>query len=71
VNRQVLITDREFSPTIAKALDILKTQHGQEILVIDVCDSEFKGAGERVGHLEYEEWLACAYAFVAFRGSAR
>ena len=55
---QVLITDREFAPTIAKALDILKTQHGQEILVIDVCDSEFKGAGERVGHLEYEEWLA-------------
>ena len=55
---QVLITDREFSPVISKAHAILKTEHGKDIVVIDVCDSEFTGVGEQLGAYEYEAWLA-------------
>lgn len=54
----VLITDREFAPLMAKALDILKTQFGRSIVVIDVCDSEYTGPGEQLGQFEYEAWLA-------------
>ena len=55
---QVLITDREFSPVMAQALQILKEQHGRELVVIDVCDSEYTGPGERLGAHEYEAWIA-------------
>jgi fatty-acyl-CoA synthase len=55
---EVLITDREFSPVITQALQILREQHGRTLLVIDVCDSEFNGPGERVGAHDYEAWLA-------------
>jgi len=54
----VLITDREFAPVMAKALDILKTQFGRSIVVVDVCDSEYSGPGEQLGQFEYEAWLA-------------
>jgi len=54
----VLITDREFAPVMAKALDILKTQFGRSIVVIDVCDSEYKGPGDQLGQFEYEAMLA-------------
>ena len=54
----VLITDREFAPVMAKALDILKTQFGRSIVVIDVCDSEYRGPGEQLGQFEYEAMLA-------------
>jgi len=54
----VLITDREFSTVMSKALDILKTQFGRSIEVIDVCDSEYTGPGEQLGRYEYEAWLA-------------
>jgi fatty-acyl-CoA synthase len=54
----VLITDREFAPAISEALRILREQHGREPVVIDVCDSEYTGAGERVGAHEYEALLA-------------
>ena len=54
----VLITDREFSPTIAQALQMLEKDFGRQLLVIDVCDSEYTGAGERVGSREYEAWIA-------------
>jgi fatty-acyl-CoA synthase len=55
---EVLITDREFAPVIAPALKLLREQHGRTLLVIDVCDSEFTGPGERVGAIDYEAWLA-------------
>lgn len=55
---KVLITDREFSPVMAQALAQLKSQHGRSLTVIDACDSEFTGPGERLGTLEYEAWLA-------------
>jgi len=54
----VLITDREFAPVMAKALDILKNQFGRSIVVVDVCDSEYTGPGEQLGEYEYEAWLA-------------
>jgi fatty-acyl-CoA synthase len=54
---RVLLTDREFSSVIRDALAILKTEHGKEIVVIDVCDSEYTGPGETVGHFEYEAWI--------------
>ncbi len=53
----VLITDREFSPVMAKALDILKSQFGRSVVVVDVCDSEYTGPGEQLGQFEYEAWL--------------
>jgi fatty-acyl-CoA synthase len=55
---QVLITDREFAPVMAQALRILKEEHGREPIVIDVCDSEYSGPGERLGAHEYEALLA-------------
>jgi len=54
---QVLITDREFAPVMANALALLREQHGRMPLVIDVCDSEYTGPGERLGPHEYEAWL--------------
>ena len=60
----VLITDSEFSTLMQEALRILKAEHGRAPLVIDVCDSEYTGAGTRVGTVEYEALLA-AHAPVA------
>ncbi len=54
----ILLTDREFSPTIRKALDILAAEHGRRPVVIDIDDSEFTGPGERLGAYEYEALLA-------------
>jgi fatty-acyl-CoA synthase len=54
----VLITDSEFSSVMQEALRILEREHGRELLVIDVCDSEYGGPGERVGAFEYEDFLA-------------
>jgi len=55
---QVLITDREFSSTLREALRLLHEQYGQSVTVIDVCDIEYTGAGERLGSFEYEALLA-------------
>ncbi len=55
---RVLITDREFSPVMAEALRLLRDDHGRNPVVIDVCDSEFSGPGERIGSHEYEALLA-------------
>jgi fatty-acyl-CoA synthase len=51
---KVLITDREFSKTIAPAL--AEVEH--DILVIDYDDPEYAGPGERLGAIEYEAFLA-------------
>ncbi|MGN2391591.1 acyl-CoA synthetase [Pelomicrobium sp. G1] len=50
---KVLITDREFSPTIAKALARLEKRP----LVIDIDDPEYQGPGERLGEKEYEAFM--------------
>ena len=53
----VLLTDSEFGGVMREALRILRETHGRELLVIDICDSEWTGSSERVGTLEYESWL--------------
>ncbi|HLB13342.1 MAG TPA: acyl-CoA synthetase [Burkholderiales bacterium] len=50
---KVLITDREFSGTVAAALEKLDRRP----LVIDVEDPEYSGAGQRLGRLDYEAFL--------------
>jgi fatty-acyl-CoA synthase len=52
---RVLITDREFSGTIGKALKLLSVE--QRPLVIDVDDPQFSG-GELLGDKDYEAFLA-------------
>ena len=64
----VLITDTEFSPTMGAALKTLREVHGRQVTVIDVSDSEYTGAGERVGSLNYEEWLAAHPPVVQLQG---
>ncbi len=54
----VLITDREFAPLIAPALQALREQHGRDPVVIDVSDSEYTGPGDCLGSHGYETLLA-------------
>ena len=65
---QVLITDREFYPVISKALEILKTEHARDVVVIDVCDTEYTGPGETLGAFEYESWIASHEPLVKLEG---
>ncbi len=51
---KVLLTDREFSPTIAKALELAK----RKPIVIDIDDPVYDGPGERLGSVDYEDFLA-------------
>ncbi|MBE0615272.1 MAG: acyl-CoA synthetase [Burkholderiales bacterium] len=51
---KVLIADREFSATVAQALAKME----QRPLVIDIDDSEYTGAGERLGEKDYEAFLS-------------
>ena len=51
---KVLITDREFAPTISAALASVD----RELLVIDVDDPIYDGPGQRIGALDYEAFLA-------------
>jgi fatty-acyl-CoA synthase len=51
---KVLLTDREFSPTIEKALAKAKRRP----LVIDVDDPEYGGEGRRLGDTDYEAFIA-------------
>ena len=51
---KVLITDREFSKTIKEALALAKAKP----LVIDYDDPEYSGPGERLGEIEYEDFVA-------------
>ena len=54
----VVITDREFAPVMEPALRMLRDQHGRAPIVIDVCDNEYTGPGDRSGEHEYEALLA-------------
>ncbi len=54
----VVITDREFAPVMGEALRLLSVEHGRTPVVIDVCDSEYSGAGDKLGTHEYEALLA-------------
>ena len=52
-NAKVVITDREFSPVMEKALGLLETKP----FVIDVDDPAFHG-GKTLGSIEYETFIA-------------
>ncbi|MEM9206528.1 MAG: acyl-CoA synthetase [Pseudomonadota bacterium] len=51
---KILITDREFAPTIKEALANAKVKP----LVIDYDDPEFPQTGEMLGEMEYEAFIA-------------
>jgi len=51
---KVVIVDREFSKIMKAALQTCKAKP----LVIDYDDPEFEGEGERIGSLEYENFIA-------------
>jgi fatty-acyl-CoA synthase len=51
---KVLITDREFAAQVGPALAKLKKRP----LVIDVDDALYSGPGERLGKIEYEDFIA-------------
>ncbi|MEO7761332.1 MAG: acyl-CoA synthetase [Casimicrobiaceae bacterium] len=51
---KVLITDREFSPTVKRALALATLKP----LVIDLDDPSYAGPGERLGTMEYEGFIA-------------
>ena len=52
---KVFITDKEFSATVKEALTLTSTA---KPVVIDYDDPQFDVAGERLGTIEYEEFLA-------------
>jgi fatty-acyl-CoA synthase len=51
---KVLITDREYAKVIKEALALAKARP----LVVDYDDPEYAGPGERLGALEYEDFLS-------------
>jgi fatty-acyl-CoA synthase len=60
---KMLIVDREFSRLAKDALALAKRRP----LVITYDDPEFSGAGERIGDMEYEDFLAAGDADFAWR----
>jgi fatty-acyl-CoA synthase len=52
-NCKVLITDREYAPVIKEALELATVKP----TVIDYSDPEFPQDGERLGSLDYEDFL--------------
>jgi fatty-acyl-CoA synthase len=60
---KVLIADREFSAVVKEALALAKVKP----LVIDYDDPEYAGAGERLGSLEYEDFLGAGDEDFAWR----
>jgi fatty-acyl-CoA synthase len=60
---KVLITDREFSKVMKQALASAKVKP----LVIDYDDPEFTGAGEKLGTIEYEDFVALGDANYAWK----
>jgi fatty-acyl-CoA synthase len=51
---EVVITDREYSKVMKEALKLAKVKP----LVIDYDDPEYSGPGERLGTIEYEDFIA-------------
>ncbi len=63
---KVLITDREFAPTIEAAL----AATGARPLIIDVDDALYQGDGKRLGEIEYEDFIAAGDPDYAWSGPA-
>ena len=51
---RVLLTDTEFAPAVKAALEKVRPPP----LVVDVVDRQYRGEGERLGELTYEELLS-------------
>ena len=51
---KLLITDKEYSETMAKALDAAES----EPFVVDIDDPEYAGDGAALGDVEYEDFIA-------------
>ncbi|HJV73354.1 MAG TPA: acyl-CoA synthetase [Noviherbaspirillum sp.] len=51
---KAVLVDREFSPVMKAALALCKNKP----FVVDIDDPEYTGAGERVGTIEYEQFVA-------------
>ena len=62
---KILITDREFAPTVEKAL-----KKAKNVVVVDVDDPEYTGPGDRLGKLSYEELLKEGDPNYAWQGPA-
>ena len=54
---KAIIVDPEFSGVMKKAIALAKQASGREFLVIDVEETQFDIAGERLGSLTYEQLL--------------
>jgi len=55
---KVIIVDREFSPVVGEALQILADEGATRPFVIDVNDPQYSGPGEAIGEIDYERFLA-------------
>ncbi|MEY4429107.1 MAG: hypothetical protein RLZZ182_1796, partial [Pseudomonadota bacterium] len=53
---KVVIVDREFAPTMARAIEL--RQHTGKLLVVDADDALYTGTHERIGPLTYETLVA-------------
>jgi fatty-acyl-CoA synthase len=67
---KLLITDREFAPVMQEAVRLLREQHGRELIVVDVADSEYTGPGELLGTHEYEDLLRSHAPLARLEGPA-
>ncbi len=67
---KLLLADREFAPVVREAVRLLRETHGRAIVVVDVCDSEYDGPGDRVGEHEYEALLAAHAPLPRLEGPA-
>ena len=54
---KAIIVDPEFAGVMKKAIELAKQASGREFLVIDVEETQFDIAGERLGSLTYEQLL--------------
>ncbi|MCF4165351.1 acyl-CoA synthetase [Zavarzinia compransoris] len=61
---KVLITDREFAHVIKPALEMCKVKP----LVIDIDDPVYTGKGDRLGDIEYEDFIAAGDPDFAWTG---
>jgi fatty-acyl-CoA synthase len=64
---KVVIIDREFSPVMKSALDILRESGRPAPIMIDVNDPLYTGAGERLGQLDYDSLVASGDADFAWQ----
>ena len=55
---KVLITDSEFAPMVKDALGQMRAAGAVLPHVVDVDDPVHAGPGERIGAIEYEDWIA-------------